>query len=229
MIDTKDPGQANFAMNVGSLGNASGTPLDGTQDMSFGESTVNGEFTVDGDEDNRDSSVPGYSVPSGHDPSDPNVITDLAVIAALMTRRSVTGPRTPTVRFNEQVTVTEYPPNTMFTFDAAPSTSAENVGGIETSSPTQGDPPSSQPKGDANSGGNPNSINSNGNDDNQGRTSNGNDPQGPVPGRNYLDKLVFSCCARGGQLSTWGIEGRIRVTDMVQLAGPESSMSIQNI
>jgi len=48
VIDTKDPGQANFVMGVRALGNASGTPLDGLQDMSFGESTVNGEFTMDG-------------------------------------------------------------------------------------------------------------------------------------------------------------------------------------
>ena len=52
----------------------------------------------------------------------------------------MTDPRSPTVRFNEQVTVTECPPNgAVFTFDANPSTSVENVGGIETSSPTQGD------------------------------------------------------------------------------------------
>ena len=92
VIDTKDPGQANFAMRVGALGNASGTPLDGLQDMSFGESTVGGEFTVDGDEDARELSVSGHNVPSGHDPSDPNVITDPAVIPALMTRRSETDP-----------------------------------------------------------------------------------------------------------------------------------------
>jgi len=36
VIKTKDPGQANFVMGVGALGNASGTPLDGSQDMSFG-------------------------------------------------------------------------------------------------------------------------------------------------------------------------------------------------
>jgi len=46
-IDTKDPGQANFVMGVGALGNASCTPLDGSQDMSFGESTVDAEFTID--------------------------------------------------------------------------------------------------------------------------------------------------------------------------------------
>mgnify|MGYP007080229727 CR=1 FL=1 len=107
-------------------------------------------------------------------------------------------PRSPTVRFNEQVTVTKCPPDgAVFTFDANPSTSVENVGGIETSSPTQGDPPSSQPKGGANTGGDPSfndSNGGNGNDGNQGGTSDGNDPQGPVPDRNYLDKLMFSYC-----------------------------------
>jgi len=71
LIDTNDQGQVNFALAVGALGNTSGTPLDGSQDMSFGESTVDGEFTVDGDEDNREPSVPG------HDPNDQDVITML--------------------------------------------------------------------------------------------------------------------------------------------------------
>jgi len=93
--------------------------------------------------------------------------------------------------------VTKYPPDTMFTFDAASSTSTENMGGIETSGPTQGDPSLSQPQGDANAGGNPHSHDLNGNDGNQGGTSNDSDPQGQVPDRNYLDKLVFSYCARG--------------------------------
>ena len=66
VIDTNDPGQENFAMRVGALGNASGTPLDGSQDMSFGESIVGGEFTVDRDEDDRETSVLGYNVPLGY-------------------------------------------------------------------------------------------------------------------------------------------------------------------
>jgi len=227
VIDTKDLGQANFVMGVRALGNASGTPLDGLQDMSFGERTVDVKFTVDGDKDDTESSVTGHNVPSGHDP---NVITDLAVIVALMTQLSVTDPQSPTVQFNEQVTVTKYPPDgAMFTFDAVPSTSAENMGSMETSSPTQGDSPSSQPEGNANTGGNPNSNDSNGNDGNEGGTSNDNDPQCPVADRNYLDKLVFSYCARGGQSLTWGIKGRIRVADVVRMVGPESSLSVQSI
>jgi len=75
--NTNDPGQANFAIRVGALGNASGTPLDGSQDMSFGESTVVGEFTVDGDEDDREISVPGYNVPLGYNPNDPDVVATL--------------------------------------------------------------------------------------------------------------------------------------------------------
>jgi len=198
LIDTKDPGQANFVIGVRALGNASGTPLDGSQDISFGKSTVDGEFTIDGDEDGV-LSVPGYNVPSGHDQSDPNVIMDPAVIAALVSPRSITDPRSPTVQFNEQVKVTEYPlDGEVFAFDADPSTSAENVGGIETSSPAQGDPPLSQSKGNANAGGDRNSNDSNGNGGNQGGTVNGNDPQGLVPHKNYLNQLVFSCCTRGG-------------------------------
>jgi len=47
-IDTEDPGIANFALSVGALGNASGTPMDGAQNMSFGESTVDGEILMEG-------------------------------------------------------------------------------------------------------------------------------------------------------------------------------------
>jgi len=85
----------------------------------------------------------------------------------------------------------------MFAFGAASSTSTGNVGDVETTSPTQGDPPLSQLGGDANAGGNPNSNDSNGNDGNQGGTSDGNDPQGPDPDMNYLDKLVCPRCVKG--------------------------------
>jgi len=37
VIDTNNPGRADFVISVGALGNASGTPLDGSQNMSFGE------------------------------------------------------------------------------------------------------------------------------------------------------------------------------------------------
>jgi len=72
VIDTEDQGQPNFPITVEALGNGSRVPLDGTQDVSFGEGTV-GELTVDGDED------------GGHDPFDP------AVITMLTTCRNVSG------------------------------------------------------------------------------------------------------------------------------------------
>jgi len=80
VIDTKDPGRANFVMPVGALGNASGTPLDGSQDMSFGESAVGGEFTIDGDEGDRGLSASLSA--SGHDPNAPDVITMLTTRGA---------------------------------------------------------------------------------------------------------------------------------------------------
>jgi len=71
VIDTNDPGPVHFAMRVGAIRNVSSTPLDGSQDMSFRESTIGGELIIDGDEDNRDLYVPG------HDPNDPDVIAML--------------------------------------------------------------------------------------------------------------------------------------------------------
>jgi len=114
-------------------------------------------------------------------------------------------------------------------FDAGPSTLTANVGSAGTTGPAQDDPLSFQPEDDANVGGDPNSNDSNGNDGNQGGASNGNDPQGPDPDRDYLDKLEFSYEVRGGQLSTWGISGRIRATDVVYLVGRESDMSIESV
>jgi len=84
VIDTNDPGQADFVTSVGALGNASGAPLDGSQNVSFGERTVDEKRTVDGNNDNEgmlvhsgSESSTSYNTPSGFDPSDPEVIADL--------------------------------------------------------------------------------------------------------------------------------------------------------
>jgi len=84
VIDTNDPGRADFVISVGALGNASGTPLDGSQNMSFGERAVDEKCTIDGNNDNEgmlvhsgSESSTSYNTPSGFDPSDPEVIADL--------------------------------------------------------------------------------------------------------------------------------------------------------
>jgi len=175
-------------MNVGVLGNASRTPMDGAQNMSFDESTVDGGDTIDGNKG-------VVSSHKGQDPSDPDVM------AALLTRPPVADPCSPTtIRFNEQVTVTKYSPdhspNALQTLGTAASTSTGNLGGASAAGSTQGDPTllqgdpsSSQPDDNANSNGDPNSNNSNGNGGSQGGSSTNNDPQGPGPGGSYLDKL----------------------------------------
>jgi len=61
VIDTNDPGRADFVMSVGALGNVSGAPLDGSQHMSFGERTANKKHTADGNEDNEGMLVHGGS------------------------------------------------------------------------------------------------------------------------------------------------------------------------
>jgi len=90
VIDTNDPGGADFVISVGALRNASGTPLDGSQNMSFGERTVDEKHAIDGNNDNEggreykgmlmysgSESSASYNTPSGFDPSDPDVIADL--------------------------------------------------------------------------------------------------------------------------------------------------------
>jgi len=160
------------------------------------------------------------------------------MIGALMSGGSVMDPRSPTsVRFNEQVAVTEHvlgsPASTSGT---NPATSAGNTGGAEPSGsmqgdPTssQGDPPSFQPKGDANAGNSPSSTDSNRNNGNQGGADDSNDPQDLVPDRNYLDKLVFTYSATGGPLQHWGIESRIRAGDVVHFVGPDANLRLRSV
>ena len=47
VIDTNDPGRGDFVMSIGALGNASGTPPDGTQNVSFGEDVAEERRIVD--------------------------------------------------------------------------------------------------------------------------------------------------------------------------------------
>jgi len=132
-IDTEDPGIANFALNVGALGNASGTPMDGAQNMSFGESAVDGGNTDDGDE--------GVASSNNLDPCDPSVM------AAMLTQPPVVNPHLPTaIQFDEQVLVTNYSPNhsPKQTLGTATSTLTGISGGDSTAGPTQGDPTSTQ-------------------------------------------------------------------------------------
>jgi len=216
-IDTEDPGRANFAMNVGALGNASGTPIDGAQNMSFGESTVDGGNTDDGNK--------GVASSNNLDPSDPDVM------AAMLTQPPVANPHSPTtIQFDEQVVVTNYSPNhsPKQTLCTATSTLTGNSGGASAAGPTQGNPTlsqgipsqsspsSSQPDGNNNVSGDPNSNDSNGNGGNQGGSSVNNGPQGPDPSRGGLHKLVFAYQTMGGPLQNWGIDGTIQVMEVVR-------------
>jgi len=106
VINTSDPGRGDFVISVGALGNASGTPLDGLHNFSFGERTVVKQDTIDGDKQPNEckgmlvhsgsESSASYNTPTGFDPSDPEVIGDL------LTRPPKISPRSPsTMQFNE--------------------------------------------------------------------------------------------------------------------------------
>jgi len=201
--------------------------------MSFGERTVNEKCAADGDNNDEGMLVCGGSesstscnAPSGFDPTDPEAI------AALVTQPPEADPRSPvtsTVRFNEQVMVTEFAPSGGPRSGVA-SASTGNLGGGATS------PSSSSPGSDAlhqhantsggpSSNGSPNSNDScDSNDSNRsngdhGGTSDGNDPQSPGPGGNDLNELGFTCATTGGPLRHWGIEGMIPVAEVVQIMG----------
>jgi len=81
-------------MSFGALGNASGTPLDRSHDMSFGESAVDEEFTIGGKD--AVSTMAAYNIPTTHNQNDPNAddstIVDPEVIGELMSRCSVVDP-----------------------------------------------------------------------------------------------------------------------------------------
>jgi len=133
-IDTEDPGIADFALNVGALGNASGTPMDGAQNMSFG-----GESTVDGG--NADGGNQDVTSNINLDSCDPSVI------ATMLTRPPGANTSSPTtIHFNEQVLVTNYSPNhsPKHTLGTATSTLTGISGSNSNTEPTQGDPTSMQ-------------------------------------------------------------------------------------
>jgi len=74
VIDTNDdPGRADFIISVGALGNASGTPLDGSHNMSFGENNDHDGMAAYSGSDSSTS----YATPVGYDASDPEVIARL--------------------------------------------------------------------------------------------------------------------------------------------------------
>jgi len=133
-INTDDPGIADFALNVGALGNASGTPMDGAQNMSFG-----GESTVDGG--NTDEGNQGVALNINLDPCDPSVI------ATMLTGPPGANSSLPTtIHFNEQVLVTNYSPNhsPKHTLCTATSMLTGISGSNSNTEPTQGDPTSMQ-------------------------------------------------------------------------------------
>jgi len=135
------------------------------------------------------------------------------------------SPITSTIRFNEQVAVAEYKPSGSPRGGVA-TTSTGNLGG-GANSPSSSLPGNDALRQHANTGGSSNSNvspnssdgwnsdGSNRNNSNQGGSSDGNDPQGPDPSGNNLNKLVFTYSTTGGPLQHWGIEGTIRVAEVV--------------
>ena len=140
VINTSDPGRSDFVITVGALGNASGTPLDGSHNMSFGEDVAGEEHIVDSAAKsaasrnnwfnrlgNRsgvkadDETVSNTSVrtPPKYDPSNPEVIGDLLSRPPKPMNHSPIS----TIKFNEQTVVTEYTQN------GVASTTIGNLGG----------------------------------------------------------------------------------------------------
>jgi len=232
VIDTNNPGRADFIISVGALGNASGTPLDGLHNMSFGENALDGGQAVN--ENNGDGgmaacsgseSSASYGTPEGFDARDPEVLASLLTHPPRPSARSPTS----TIQFNEQVEVAEYSQG------GITSTTTGNLGGTNNNrsssslpgsdalrqhanagnNPNSGGTPSGTPNGSPNSSG---SNGGNGNGD-QGRTSGGNDPQDSGPNANDLNKILLVYSMVGGPLQHWGIQGRIRVEELVQFLG----------
>jgi len=232
VIDMNDPGQADFIISVGALGNASGTPLDGSHNMSFGEDAMDGgQATNENNGDNGmavysgSESSTSYATPTGYDPRDPEML------ATLLTRPPQPSTRSPTstIQFNEQVVVTKYSQGGTTTATTG------NLGGTDNNRPLSSLPGSDALCQHANAGGNcnsggtpsgtPNGSPSSGDwnggngNDGQGRTSGGNDPQDSGPNVNDLNKILLECTMVGGPLQHWGIQGTIRAKEFVQFSG----------
>jgi len=234
VIDTNDPGREDFVISVGVLGNASGTPLDGSHNLSFGECTGGEQRAID--KNKQPKECEGMIAHSGsesietlpevqHNPSDPKAMEDL------LTRPPKTTPRSPsTIQFNEQTEVTEY------THSGAASTTVGNLRGTNNTRPssslpgsaalrqhviTGGDSNDGNPSPNGNPNGSPNSGNSGGNNGNggQGSTSGGVDPQDLGPDPRDLSKIALAFRTMGGPLEHWGMQGAIRVEALVQFSG----------
>jgi len=200
--------------------------------MSFGEIALDGRQAVNENNGHdgmaayggSDSST-SYATPDGYDPSDPEVV------ARLLTQPPKPSARSPTltIQFNEQVVVTKCSQG------GTTSTTIGNLGGANDNYPTSSLPGSDALRQHANAGNNPNSSGTpsgtpngspnsgdsnrgNGNG-NQGRTSGGNDPQDLGPNVNDLNKILLIYLTVGGPLQHWGIQGMIRVEELVQFSG----------
>ena len=183
IIDTDDPGQEDFVISVGALGNASGTPLDGSQNMSFGEDLASPEERRIVDSATKaaayatyrstrpgwrkgacevkvdDGSESSVGTPPNFDPSDPKVLGDLLSRPPEPINHSPTS----TIKFNEQTVVTEYAQG------GAASTTVGNLGGAANTRPSSSLPGSAALRqhtlagGDSNGGSSSPNGNPNGN------------------------------------------------------------------
>ena len=244
VINTSDPGRGDFVIRVGALGNASGTPLDGSHNFSFGERAVDKQDTIEGDKQPKEhkgmlmysgsESSASYNTPTGFDPSDPEVIGDLLSRPPKPINHSPTS----TIKFNEQTVVTEYAQG------GAASTKVGNLGGANDTRPSSSLPGSAALRqhnltgGNANGGslspnrnpnGNPDSGNSNGNNGSgdQGSTSGGNDPQDSGPDPHDLNKIALHFRTMGGPLEHWGMQGVIRVEELVRFSRIQNPQTYQ--
>jgi len=209
VISTVDPGQADFAITVGNLGNASGTPLDGSHNQSFGEDATGDRSSVKADDEVASNT--SVRTPPNYDRCNPEVIGDLLSQPPKPMNHSPVS----TIKFNEQTVVTEY------TRHGVASTTIGNLAGTSNgdnaSSNNESNPggPSGS-NGNPNGNPNPNPGNSGGNNDggNQGHTSGGFDPQDSGPDPRDLSKIILDFGTSGGQLETWNIQGTIPVEEL---------------
>jgi len=102
-----------------------------------------------------------------------------------------------------------------------------NLGGAtNTSSPSNSNGNSSPNDGP---NGNPNSGNSGSNrgGGDQGSKSGGNDPQDSGPDPHDLNKIILDFRTGGGPLEHWGIQGTIRIEELVQFTGDRDPRTYQ--
>ena len=203
---------------VGALGNSSGTPLDGTTNLSFGDHEVD-DLQIEGDE-------------SGDDPNDPDVIGRLLTKPVPTSYRSVTTVAVPSpassvssgsFSFGSSKSVSHLDPVPAQSSEQPDNSdtvqhSAVDVGGTSSGTQSTAITSGGNPGGTTHTSGNAGTSDSNAGPSDVHQTELGRIvPFFTEPDRDHMALVAFSFHIAGGTMASWGMAGRIRAQHLVRI------------